>query len=131
MLLERLISIGLFLSFLLCYLEWGGDNSGFLFQLEYQVFIKQTNLLSSITHPLIFLPLSGQLLLLLNTFQKYPKRKLVLIGMLLLAVLVLMILLVGLLAFNYKTIISTLPFLGISMVFIFSKRKTVKVQDTD
>lgn len=119
--LPKLINIALLVTSLLCYLEWGGGNSGFLFQLEYELF-KQDDLVHSFTHVMVLAPLAGQLLLLLTVFQKIPGRRLTATGIGLLSVLVLMIFLVGILSLNYKIVLSTLPFIASSVVFIMKRK---------
>ena len=75
---QRLINIALFVSSLACYLEWPG-NSGFLFQMEYEVFAKALRGIS-VLHPLVILPLIGQIILLLTIFQKTPGKVITLIA---------------------------------------------------
>lgn len=113
---QRSINIGLFLSFFICYLEWGGGNSGFVFQMEYSVLTDNATK-ETFTHPFIFIPLVGQLIMLFTVFQKDPNRKLSLIGLILMGVLVSMILLVGLLGLNIKIIASVTPFVVLSVLF--------------
>lgn len=112
---NRIFNLGLFLTFLICYLEWPGGNSGFLFQLEYEVFVLNANQ-NTFSHPLIFIPLLGQLTLLASIF--YPNRKLTFIGLILSSVLVLLILLVGIFSLNLKIILSTTPFIVLSILFL-------------
>lgn len=114
---SRLIRIGLILTSLICYLEWGGGNSSFLFQAEYGLFADFKGA-SSFMHPLIIIPMVGQLILLYSLFQSSPGRKLVMAGILCIGLLVVVILLVGLLSLNFKIIISTLPFLVLSVYYI-------------
>jgi hypothetical protein len=116
----------IFLSFLVCYLEWAGGHSGFIFQMEYQFFSGEISK-GSLTHPLILFPLAGQIILLVAFF--YPKRKLMLAAILMLSLLVVMILLAGILAMNVKQIISTLPFIGFSIYYFLNSRgkKTVRL----
>lgn len=122
MLSLRLINIGLPITSLLCYLEWGKDNSSFLFQVEYEIFRKGFNS-DSILYPLVFLPMAGQLLLILSTIK--PSKRFAFMGVSMIGVLVLMILLVGVLSLNIKIILSTIPFVTIAVLFsIFSKRLT-------
>ena len=116
----RLINIALLITSLICYLEWGGGNSGFLFQAEYEMF-KSADFAHSFTHVMVLAPVIGQLLLLFTVFQKVPARRLTAIGIGLLSVLVFMIVLVGILGLNYKIFISTLPFVG-SVYMFFRKR---------
>lgn len=118
----RLINTGLLLSFLVCYLEWGNDNSSFVFQVEYLVFFQKDHSANTFTHPLIIIPFLGQLLILFTIFQKKPGRRLTWIGLILLGILVLVILLVGLLSLNYKIILSTVPFILFSMLFIVKRQ---------
>ncbi|MGB4849182.1 MAG: hypothetical protein WBP41_14760 [Saprospiraceae bacterium] len=125
--MPRLINIGLLLSFLIGYLEWGHDNSSFVFQVEYLVFFQKDHSTDTFAHPLIIIPFVGQLLILFTIFQRKPSRRLTWIGLILLSILVLVILLVGLLSLNYKIILSTLPFILFSILFIV-KRKEIKAQ---
>ena len=121
----RLINLGLLLSFLICYLEWGHDNSSFVFQTEYLLFFKKSEAVSTFIHPLIIIPFFGQVLILYTLFQKIPGRRITIIGMILLSILVLLITFVGILSLNLKIIVSTLPFILIS-ILILIKRKEYK-----
>lgn len=121
--MTRLINIGLFLAFNFCYLEWGSDQSSFLFQVVYTIFAEKKDLLSTLTHPLILFGFAGQLLLLLSAIRKVPNKIVNLIGWLCLAVIVSLILLVGLLALNWKIILSTVPFIVLSVLFFRNRRK--------
>ncbi|HEU5289183.1 MAG TPA: hypothetical protein VFU05_00990 [Cyclobacteriaceae bacterium] len=116
----RLINIALLITSLTCYLEWGGGNSGFLFQMEFELF-KKADLAHSLTHVMVLAPLTGQLILLSSVFKKTPGRRLTAIGIGLLSVLVLMIFLIGILGLNYKIFLSALPFI-ISVIFFFRKK---------
>ena len=106
---------------MICYLEWG-QRSAFLFQMEYEIFFSGKNAADNLLHPAIFLPLSGQLFLLFALFQKRPDRRFILTGIILLSLLVLLILLAGILARNPRTVLSTMPFIGIAAFFIFRYR---------
>jgi|WetSurMetagenome_2_1015567.scaffolds.fasta_scaffold237993_2 hypothetical protein len=119
--MKKLLPFFIFLSFLICYLEWAGGNSGFIAQLEYDLF-RQGIHKNSFFHPLILLPLVGQILLLVFLFL--PNRRFTIASILLLSVLVVMIFIVGVLAMNFKIILSTLPFIVLSILYIFwSKEK--------
>jgi hypothetical protein len=117
----RLINLAMLITSLLCYLEWGGGNSGFLFQMEYELF-RQDDLSHSFTHVMVLAPVVGQLLLLITLFQKTPGRKLTAIGVGLLSVLVLMIFLISILGLNYKIFLSTLPFIVSCILFIRNRK---------
>jgi len=104
------------------YLEWGKNQKLFLFQAEYDVFKKIFSDLNSVLHPLIILPLIAQLILLVTLFQKYPSIKLIWIGIIGLAILFLFMFFVGCISMNLKIVLSTLPFIILSLIFIFRKR---------
>ena len=120
--MQRLLNLGLLLAFLVCYLEWGQDQSSFLFQMEYSIFFEKKESIDTFTHPFIIIPFIGQLLIFYTLFQKKPNRKLTVIGLSLLSILVLLILLVGLLSLNIKIILSTITFLLISLMIIFGRK---------
>lgn len=123
--LQRGIIVSITIGFLCCYLEWGKDQSEFIGKMEYDL-ILGNKLTSSIMHPLIFLPLAGQLLLLFTAFQKKPNTRLVLAGIVFVGILVILILLSGILSGNPKIIASTIPFLTASIWFTLSTRKKVE-----
>jgi hypothetical protein len=120
----RIIKIAIFISFLFCYLEWGGSQSSFIYQMEYSIFSEDDNV-SAFTHPFILLPLIGQVILLVSIFLNERSRILTRISIIFLSVLVLMILLVGVLSLNIKIIASTLPFLLLSLYYFFSGKKVL------
>lgn len=113
----RLINIGLTLSFFTGYMEWGQGNSAFVFDAARAIFTESDNLLSSLTHPLILSGLAGLLILLYCAIRQEPNRRLNTIGILILSPVVLLILLSGGLSGNVKSIASTLPFLGLAVVY--------------
>ena len=124
--MQRLLHIALLLTPLICYLEWGTSTSAFLFDVEYSL-VTGSGSADSFMHPMIFIPFLGQLLLLISIIK--PNRKLALIGMLLQAILVVLILIVGILSLNIKIILSTLPFLIASFLFLRSyKSKPATIQ---
>jgi hypothetical protein len=121
---QRLRNLGVVLSFLVCYLEWGGGSSAFVAEIEYQVLLGKPEA-QSFAHPMIALPFVGQLLVLFTLFQKTPSRRLASIGILLMGVLVLLLALIGVLAANARTGLSTLPFLALAAAhFTGSMRKS-------
>ena len=110
----KLFIAGVIVSFLFCYLEWGNDKSGFLFQIQYQII--RDNLWRSLLHPLVILPFLGQVILLMTLLQNNPIKLLVRIGILFESSLALIILIVGLLTLKYRIILSTLPFLFFAVI---------------
>ena len=121
--MTRLINIGLLLSFSICYLEWGGGNSSFLFQVEYVLFTKQADFLATITHPIIMFGLIGQLLLIISLIMSTPKKIINHIGVLMLSAIVLLVLVAGLLSFNIRIVASTLPFISLSVMYVIYYRR--------
>ncbi len=113
---SKLLNAGLVLSSLLGYLEWGGDNSMYLFQMEKDILSKLFSDPASMIHPLIVLPLLGQILLIITLFQKQPKKLLTYLGIAGIGLLLFLMLFIGLLQMNARIVLSTLPFLGISIL---------------
>jgi hypothetical protein len=118
----RILNLMILLSSFFGYLEWGKNQKLFLFQAEYDVFKKIFSDLNSVLHPLIILPLIAQLILLVTLFQKYQSIKLIGIGIIGLAILFLFMFFVGCFSMNLKIVLSTLPFIILSLIFIFRKR---------
>jgi hypothetical protein len=123
--MKRIFNICLLLAFLPGYLEWGKDRHAFIFQMETEIFIKGSNDLKSILHPLILLPFTGQLLILITIFQKRVSRILSLVGLACLSLLMLLLMVIGLLTLNVQVIVSTIPFIA-SAVFVikYNRKKT-------
>lgn len=120
--MQRFINIGLLISPLIAYLEWGGGKmSAFLGQMEYTLFFQSQDLVHTFTHPIVVIPILGQLLLLYTIFQAKPSRKLTLIGIILQSVLLSLVLIAGLLSFNFKMILSVIPFILIIILHFFSR----------
>ncbi|PLX12442.1 MAG: hypothetical protein C0598_06010 [Marinilabiliales bacterium] len=115
---KNVLNVLLLISSLFGYLEWGQTNSEFIFQAEADIIIKIFTETSSIVHPLILIPLAGQILLIISLFQKEPSKLLTIIAISSIGILLLFMLLVGILAANFKIIISTLPFLILSFFTI-------------
>lgn len=115
---RRLLYLALAIAPLFAYLEWGGGNHGFLFQMERDILIsKGAQFSSSMLHPAVLLPLLGQLLLIIAAALPKPNRRLALVGVVLLSLLVGFILLIGVLGLSLKIILSTLPFVVLVVMF--------------
>ena len=108
---SRIINLCIILASLVGYLEWGKDNKMFLFQGEVEIIIKLFKDTASVIHPLTLLPLLGQIILVFTLFQKKLNRLLSLIGLGCLSVLLVFMFLIGILALNFKILVSTIPFL--------------------
>lgn len=121
--MKRLANIGILVSSLFGYMEWGKDQHSFLFEIEYELLFGQKNLLETITHPIVLASLSGQLLVFYCAITTNSSKKLNLLGLFLLGGLLLFILLAGILSANLKMIGSTLPFLIFAILLIVAIKK--------
>lgn len=115
---KKLMNLLVLLSSLIGYLEWGGNNSSFLFQVELEIISKLFTDPLAIVHPFTILPLLGQLLLFITLFQSEPAKILTYISIGGLGVLLGLMFLIGLIDLNFKIIISTVPFLMVSYLNI-------------
>ncbi|WP_129021341.1 hypothetical protein [Edaphocola flava] len=114
----KALNILLILTSLIGYLEWGKDASVFFFQAELQILNKLFTDPQSVLHPLILLPLAGQLLLLFTLFQKKVSPYLTYFGMAAIALLILFMGIVGLISSNISIVISSIPFVVTGMATI-------------
>lgn len=115
---SKILNTLLVLSSLIGYLEWSGNNYLFIVEAEREIILKLFTDPNSIIHPLIILPIGGQILLLLTLFQKKPNKIMTYISIAMLGCLLYLMLFIGIFSFNYKIIISTLPFLFISIAIV-------------
>lgn len=118
----KTINLLLALTSLIGYLEWGDNNHMFLFQGEYEIITKLFSDPTSVIHPFILMPLVGQILLLVTLFQKKPSRILTLAGLIGIGILLLFIFILSLLSFNWKVMLSTLPFLITGFIAIRNRK---------
>ncbi|MEN9346570.1 MAG: hypothetical protein RLZZ77_81 [Bacteroidota bacterium] len=119
----RLLEIGIVLSSLIGYLQWGGNQSAFLFETEWlilsQLFIRPTDF----AHPFILLPLLGQVLLIIHLFLAKTNKRLLYACIGALSTIMLMILLVGMMSLRGPIILSSLPFFFLCFWLIRTLRK--------
>jgi len=124
---EKVLSVLLILTSLLGYLEWGQGQQLFLFQAEGEILLKLWADPKSVLHPLILMPLMGQILLAITVVQRTPSRILVYIGMGSLSILLGLMCIIGIISFNLKILFSTLPFLVLSVFTLIYLKKTSAV----
>ncbi len=127
--MQRVVIAALFLAFLICYLEWV-HHAAFIFQLEYELLFSGRARVSGFMHPAIFIPMGGQIILLVSAVQKRPRRLWVIIAIILLSLLVLLIFLAGILGMKPKMIISCLPFLSLAVYYVlpYGRRLSIRRQ---
>jgi hypothetical protein len=114
----KILNTLLILSSLIGYLEWSGNNRLFIFEAEREIILKLFTDTNSVIHPLIIIPIGGQILLVLTLFQKKANKTMTYISIAMLGCLLYFMLFIGLMSLNYKIIISTLPFLFTSILII-------------
>ncbi len=120
---KRILNGLAILTSLFGYLEWGGGNGAFLFQAELEVLGKLVSDPVSAAHPFTLLPLFGQVLLLITLFQREPSRLLTYIGLACLGLLLVFMFVIGLFSFNFKILLSTVPFMVTAVLGIIETRK--------
>lgn len=120
---SKLFSILLLITSLLGYLEWSGNNHTFLFQAEIEILSKLFTNPSAVFHPFTIIPLLGQSILLVTIFQSKPNKTLTFLGIGAIGILLVFMFVIGLLALNYKIIISTIPFVLVAFFTLRYHRK--------
>ena len=120
---SKILNFLLILFSLFGYLEWSGKNHMFLFEAEIEILSKLFINTKSVIHPFIILPIISQFLLLFTLFQETAKTKLTYISIFGLGLLLGFMLFVGLVSLNYKIVISTIPFVLLSILTILHHRK--------
>jgi len=124
---SKILNLCLIVTPLVGYLEWGTHNKQFLFEVEAEVLIKLFTHPGSIIHPFIIFPLFGQLILIMTLFQKRPAKILSYIGLGCNGLLLFFMFVIGLVSFNLKILMSTLPFILSSMLVVKNYRKNKMV----
>jgi hypothetical protein len=116
--IKRLV-FGLILASLVGYMEWGQGSHSFILMAEFDFFRKLISDPTSVLHPLTMLPLAGQIVLIYTLFQKKPNKWLIYLSILAIGLLYVMILLSGILGIRFRVVISTIPFIILSIVIVF------------
>ena len=120
---SKVLNLLLMITSLIGFLEWGGNNHSFLFQVEATLLSKILTDPASVMHPLTILPLLGQIALVATLFQRTPNKKLSYIGIGCLGILLGWMFAIGLMSLNFKIILSTIPFLGVAILTIRHNRE--------
>lgn len=123
---SKILNFLLIIFSLIGYLEWSGNNHTFLFEAEIEILSKLFVNPKSVIHPFIILPIISQFLLLVTLFQKSASKKLTYISIFGLGLLVYFLLFVGLISLNYKIVISTIPFVLLTILTILYHKKKAK-----
>ena len=120
---RKAYNLGLLLTSLIGYLEWGGNNNTFLFQAEGEILSKLFTDPGSVVHPFTLLPMAGQLILIVTLFLKEPTKVLTFVGIASIGLLFGFMFLIGLLTISVKVSLSSLPFLVLSYFTVRLYRK--------
>jgi hypothetical protein len=120
---KQICAAGLFISFFLGYLEWGKDSAAFVYEGFIEVISNAKGLKSNFTHPLIILPLIGEIIFILGTFNSRMQNKWLIAALVLTGLLYIMILLAGVLSKNPKMILSAAPYILFAIGLVIAIRK--------
>lgn len=120
----KILTVLLILTSLMGYLEWGGNNSTFLYQAEQEIIIKLVTKTTSVMHPFVLLPLIGQIILTLTLFRQKSSKYLTYIGISSLGILLVLMFIIGIISLNFKILLSCIPFL---MIAIYTANYTIKI----
>lgn len=123
---RKAYNLGLLLTSLIGYLEWGGNNSAFLFQAESEILLKLFTEPGSVVHPFTLLPMAGQLILVVTLLLKEPTKVLTFVGIACIGLLLWFMFLIGLLTISVKVLLSSLPFLVLSYFTVRLYRKAAE-----
>jgi hypothetical protein len=111
---KKLLNLAAILASLMGYLEWGKDQSVFLYEAEVQLVAKALVDPAAAVHPFTILPLLGQTALVLTLFQKNASKALSLVGITGIGLLLGLMFAIGLLTLNVRILASTIPFLVVA-----------------
>ena len=112
---HKILGIFLILFSGMGYLEWGNEQSTFLFQAEFDIITKLFTNPISVLHPFTILPIIGQLLILISIFKNPFNKRYLYLGIGSLSILLGFMFIIGCISMNPKILFSTLPFLGLSI----------------
>jgi hypothetical protein len=115
---SKVFNLLLILTSLIGYLEWGIDNTSFLFQAEGEIIIKLFTDPISAVHPFTLIPLAGQIILFITLFQKKLNSFLTFTGMASIGILLIFMFAIGLMGLNYRILLSTIPFLVVAVLTV-------------
>lgn len=121
--MNRWLYLLLLVFFSLAYMEWGGGNHSFVFEVQRKVFTEPEQLIANLTHPVIITGFAGQIVLVIAFFNRALRSAWIVAAIGLLAIPVSLILLSGALAGNIRVIGSTLPFLALATLLLLELRK--------
>lgn len=117
----KLLIAALLFTSLIGYLEWGRNNSIFLFEAEWEIIKKIYKHPQAIMHPMVLFPMLGQLLLIIALFK--PLKKIILLAISCIALLFVFVFIIAVVSINIKILLAVLPFLSFAIYTIYYLRK--------
>ena len=120
---SKILNSLLIITSLLGYLEWSGNSHTFLFQAEGEILSKLFTDPISTLHPFTLVPLIGQIILIVTLIQKTPSKILTYISIGSLGILLAFMFVIGIVSLNFKIVLSTIPFIAVSIIAIRHYRK--------
>jgi type IV secretory pathway VirB6-like protein len=118
LLTARILNLLVLLTSMLGYLQWGTDQSSFLFQAEWEVLRKLFTHPIEALHPFTVLPMLGQILLLVSLFQAKPSKVLTFLGIGGIGLLLVLLFFIGLISLNFPILGSVIPFMVVAFFAI-------------
>lgn len=112
------LHLGLVISFLTGYMEWGKDQKMFVFQAFGDILEKAIADPVNMLHPFILFPLIGFLGILYTLFQNKPSRTLTMLSIAGMGLIMLFIFFIGLFMGNVKMILFNLPFIVFLVIVV-------------
>lgn len=116
------LPLSIFATFQLCYLEWAGNNSMFVAEIQYTIFTNYKNYFDNFLHPIILLGLIAQSVIVVSIFIDKFYKKWFTWALTTLTLLVIFLFIIGLLSTNLKIIFSSIPFLILAFWYFYQKK---------
>lgn len=120
---SKTLNMLLLITSLVGFLEWGGGNHSFLFQVEAELVSKIRFDPNTALHPLILLPFIGQIALLITLFQRTPNKMMTFFSIGCLGILLGSMFVIGLMSLNFKMAVSTIPFIWVAVLILKRPKK--------
>lgn len=117
--MKKLLNLGLILTFMLGYMEWGQGQSAFVGQIQYEVFFGRPNWKENLAHPVLLAGFTGQLCLLYAMLAPRPRPWVNHLGVALLSLVMLLLFAVAVLAANPRMMAFNLLFLPLAGYYAY------------